>query len=317
MQKFCSLRLYVKTKNLSNIKKNYELILFVLPSIIILLLFHYIPIYGVQIAFRDYSFAKGITRSPWVGLRFFKIFFRSYYSGLIIKNTLILSGLNLLFTFPFPIILALFLNRLNNQPIKRVIQTATYMPHFISIVAVVGMIRLFLSPSLGIYGHFMRFIGAEPLNLLAEPSLFRPIYVISEVWQHMGWNSIIFLAALSAVDVELYESAQADGANKFQLLWYIDLPSLMPTVMILLILNVGGLIGLGFDKVYLMQNNLNTSVSEVISTYIYKIGIQQSQYSFTAAVGLTINIVNLILLVSANKLAKTFGRVSLSQLRQK
>ena len=311
MQKFCSLRLYVKTKNLSNIKKNYELILFVLPSIIILLLFHYIPIYGVQIAFRDYSFAKGITRSPWVGLRFFKIFFRSYYSGLIIKNTLILSGLNLLFTFPFPIILALFLNRLNNQPIKRVIQTATYMPHFISIVAVVGMIRLFLSPSLGIYGHFMRFIGAEPLNLLAEPSLFRPIYVISEVWQHMGWNSIIFLAALSAVDVELYESAQADGANKFQLLWYIDLPSLMPTVMILLILNVGGLIGLGFDKVYLMQNNLNTSVSEVISTYIYKIGIQQSQYSFTAAVGLTINIVNLILLVSANKLAKTFGRISL------
>ena len=157
----------------------------------------------------------------------------------------------------------------------------------------------------------MRFIGVVPLNLLAEPRLFRPIYVISEVWQHMGWNSIIFLAALSAVDVELYESAQADGANKFQLLWHVDLPCLMPTVMILLILNVGGLIGLGFDKVYLMQNNLNTSVSEVISTYIYKIGIQQSQYSFTAAVGLTINVVNLILLVSANKLAKTFGRVSL------
>ena len=301
----------LKTKNLSNIKKNYELILFVLPSVIILLLFHYIPIYGIQIAFRDYSFAKGISRSPWVGLRFFKIFFRSYYSGLIIKNTLILSGLNLLFTFPFPVILALFLNRLNNQPMKRIVQTATYMPHFISIVAVVGMIRLFLSPSLGIYGHFMRFIGVVPLNLLAEPRLFRPIYVISEVWQHMGWNSIIFLAALSAVDVELYESAQADGANKFQLLWHVDLPCLMPTVMILLILNVGGLIGLGFDKVYLMQNNLNTSVSEVISTYIYKIGIQQSQYSFTAAVGLTINVVNLILLVSANKLAKTFGRVSL------
>lgn len=295
---------------LLQIKRNWGLYLLLLPAVVLLLLFAYIPMYGIVIAFKDYSPALGIGGSPWAGLKYFEKFFNSYQFDTTIKNTLILS-LYSLATFPIPIMLALMINQMRENRFKRFFQTVTYMPHFISTVVMVGLLLILLSPSTGLIGHIYRLFGAEAPNLMGSPGLFSSVYVWSDVWQHTGWDSIIFIAALSAVSPSLYEAATMDGASRWQKIWYIDLPMLMPTAVTLLILRVGSLLGVGFEKVYLMQNNLNISSSEVISTYVYKIGMLSSQYSFSSAINLANTIINFILLIMVNEISKKYSKNSL------
>ncbi|TXK85314.1 sugar ABC transporter permease [Paenibacillus sp. N3.4] len=297
-------------RKLLKVKENLGLYVLVLPALIYVLLFEYVPLYGVLIAFENFKPVKGILGSEWVGLYHFERFFKLDMFWTLIKNTLSLSLYSLLAGFPIPIILALALNSANSKRLKNIVQTVTYAPHFISTVILVGMLNVFLAPRLGIVSQFLNFIGltSGPLMILSDPGFFGHLYVWSGVWQGMGWGSIIYLAALSGVDTSLHEAAIVDGANKFQRAFYIDLPSIMPTIVTLLILNCGGMLGVGFEKAFLMQNALNLGASEVISTYVYKVGLLQSQYSFSAAVGLFNSVVNLLLLLSVNKLAKKLGQ---------
>lgn len=291
--------------------RNYELYLFLLPAVFIIFCFNYIPMYGVQIAFRNYSPRFGIWDSPWAGFTQFSKFFASYQSKNIIGNTVALSLYSIAVGFPIPVFMALMLNQMRALKFKKILQTTTYMPHFISTVVIVGMLNLFLSPSSGLYGNLMRLFGAAPGTPMGTPGLFRHIYVWSDAWQHTGWDSIIYLAALAAVDPSLYEAATVDGASKLHKVRYIDIPSLVPTMMILLLLRMGSVMSVGFEKVYLMQNPLNTPVSEIISTYVYKVGIESTQYSYSAAVGLFQTVVNFVLLISANTISRRVSENSL------
>ncbi|MGN1141819.1 MAG: ABC transporter permease [Oliverpabstia sp.] len=267
--------------------------------------------YGVQIAFKDYKAADGILGSAWVGLKHFKRFINLAQFKTILLNTLKLSVYGLVVGFPLPIILALYLNMLRSKKFSRVLQTVTYMPHFISLVVMVSMLTIFLSPTSGLYGSICRFFGVEATNLMGEAKAFRPIYIISDLWQHVGWNSIIYLAALAGVDPSLHESAMMDGASKLQRILHIDLPSIMPTCVIMLILSIGNILNVGYDKAYLLQNSLNLATSEIISTYVYKVGIQNTQYSFSTAVGLFNNAINFILLICVNKISRKVTQTSL------
>ncbi len=297
-----------------NIRDHFVLYIFVLPAVLVTLIFSYIPMYGIQIAFKDYDFALGITGSPWTRMHGFYHFYRFVNSmdfWNIITNTVTLSIGMLIFSFPFPIILALMLNSLKNERSKKLMQTVTYMPHFISMVVMVGMVILFLSPSNGLYGHFMRLLGQEPRNIMADPNSFAPVYIISGIWQGTGWNSIIYLAALSSVDPNLYEAARMDGASKLKIVWNIELPHLAPTIIMLLILQCGRIMQVGFEKVYLMQNQLNLAASEVISTYVYKVGMGDMNYSYSTAISLFNTIVNFTILMIVNRIAKTYSESSL------
>lgn len=293
------------------LKGHYQLYLFLVPAIIYLILFQYLPIYGVQIAFREYTPQLGITGSPFVGLKQFEDFFTSYFFGTTLGNTLILSGLTLLVGFPVPILLALTLNQLPGKHYRKLIQTVTYAPYFISMVVICGMIYIFLSPRTGLVNNFLSLIGMESINFMGDPKYFRAIYVLSDVWQMAGWNAIIYLASLASVSPELHEAAVVDGANKFQRIWYIDIPGILPTAMILLILNMGNIMSVGFEKAFLLQTSSNTKVSEIIATYVYKIGIEQTRYSYAAAVGLFNSLVNMILLVFVNAISKRLTDQSL------
>lgn len=292
-------------------KNHYQLWLMALPAIIYFLVFCYAPMYGVTIAFKDFNAAKGIWGSPWVGLEHFKQFFDSYQSVRLIKNTLVISGMSLIFGFPFPIILAMLLNQTRNLKFRKAVQTITYAPHFISVVVMCSMIILFLSPSSGFINHIIAAFGGEKINFMAKPGLFPAVYIISGIWQNMGWSAVIYIAALAAVDPSLYEAAKMDGAGKLQLIRYIDLPSIMPTAVIMLIMNAGSLMNVGFQKAFLLQNDLNIAASEIISTYTYKIGLVKADYSYSAAIGLFNTIVNIILLVSVNKISKKVTETSL------
>jgi len=267
--------------------------------------------YGVQIAFKDFMASKGILGSPWVGFEHFQRFFRSFYFKNIITNTLRISLLSLAVGFPIPIILALLLNEVGNKTYKRFIQTVTYAPHFISMVVMAGIIISFLSPSTGLINFFLRAIGSEPISFMGKSAMFPWIYIISGIWQNAGWSSIMYFAALSAIDVELYEAAKVDGCTKLQKIWHIDIPGIVPMIVILLILNCGNLMTVGFEKAYLLQNNLNIETSEVISTYVYKVGLQRAEYSFATAVGLFNSIINFILLLSVNKISNKLGQTGL------
>lgn len=282
-----------------------------LPAIALIIIFNYLPMYGVQIAFKNFKPSLGIMGSKWVGLKHFQRLFRLPLLWQIVKNTLSLSFTSIVVGFPVPIILALFLNQIKKESHKKFLQTVTYLPHFISTVVVVGMILVFLSPRIGLYGIISKALGVEPENLMGKSNLFVPIYVISNVWKSSGWSSIIYLAALSSVDPMLYESAMIEGANRWHRIIYIDLPSLAPTIIVLLILASGSILGVGFEKVYLMQNASNLAKSEIIATYVYKVGIQQAQFSFSTALGLFNSLVCFVMLFLVNGLAKRFGEVSL------
>ena len=295
------------------IAKNWGLYLLIAPSFILLLFFTYFPMYGVQIAFKDYNLMAGITRSPWADpwYKYFQRFFNSYQSELVIKNTLLLGLYSIAAGYPIPILLGLLINQMRPGKFRRVYQTVTYIPHFISTVVLVGMLNIMLSPSSGLVGAIYKLFGAQAPNLLASPGLFPSLYVWSDVWQNAGWDAIVYLAALASVDPNLYEAATVDGAGKRQKMFYIDLPMLLPMSCVMLILRAGGIMNVSFEKAYLMQNDLNLSVSEMISTYVYKLGIINSQYSLSAAVNLFNTLVNLALLLLVNQITRHLGDTSI------
>ncbi len=288
--------------------KTYYLMM--LPALIYVLIFCYQPMYGLQIAFKDYKGVYGIVGSPWVGLTHFISFFKGYYFWRLMKNTLILSLYSMLVSFPFPILLALLLNEVTPK-IRKVSQTILYAPHFISTVVLVGMINVMFSPSIGIVNHAIAALGGDRIYFLAQPGVFRHMYVWSGVWQGTGWGAVIYIAALAGVSPELHEAATIDGASRLQRVIHINLPSILPTIMILLIMRIGSLVNVGYEKVYLLQNDLNQEVSEVISTYVYKRGILNTSYSFTSAVGLFNNLINVALLLLANAFSRKATDTSL------
>jgi putative aldouronate transport system permease protein len=294
-----------------NMREHYQLYILIAPALIYYIVFHYIPMYGIQIAFKDFVPSLGIWGSKWVGFEHIKQFFDSYQFWNVIKNTLGISLYGLVVSFPVPILLALMLNEVRHKKFKAFVQTLTYAPHFISMVVMVGMMFILLSPSTGVFNKIIEALGGSPVYFLGSAGLFKTVYVLSGVWQGMGWGSIIYLAALSAVDPHLYEAAYMDGASKLKKIIHIDLPAIVPTAVILLILNVGSIMSVGFEKVFLMQNPLNLSSSEVISTYVYKIGLLQNNYSYGAAIGLFNAVINFILLISVNTIAKRTSGSSL------
>ncbi|MDD7739663.1 MAG: ABC transporter permease subunit [Fusicatenibacter sp.] len=293
------------------LKRDIALWLFVLPGLILTFIYSYIPMYGVQIAFRKYNPKLGFSGSQWVGLQHFIRFFNSPYFVTTIKNTFILSVYSIIVGFPIPIIFALMLNSFRHKKYTKVIQTVTYAPNFISTVVMCGMLILFLSPSVGFVNTIIKYFGGDAINFMAEESYWRHIYVWSGVWQGMGWSSVIYFAALSGVSPELHEAAICDGATKFQIVRYIDLPSILPTATILLIMNCGSVLSVGFEKVFLLQNNLNKGVSEVISTYTYQVGLIDNNLSYSSAIGLFNSVVNAVILIAVNKIADKLSGTSL------
>ena len=294
--------------------KHWQLYLFLVIPIVLVFIFNYIPMAGIQLAFKKYNMNLGIMGSPWIGFDNFKKFFRNYQFWRLLKNTLTLSLYGMLAGFPIPIMLALLLNSMNNLNYKKFIQTVTYMPHFISTVVMVGLIIQVFNPRIGLYGIIYSAVtGNNAPDVLGSASAFPHIYVLSGVWQSMGWNSIIYMAALAGVDAELHEAAQMDGASKFQRILHIDLPSILPTAIMLLILNAGSIMNIGFEKAFLMQNNLNLRSSEVISTYVYKMGLESAtgDYGYATAIGLFNSVINLILIVSVNAVSKKVTEQSL------
>lgn len=298
-------------KLLKGLRLHYQLYLLFLPTLIYFILFQYVPMYGVQIAFKDFMATRGITGSDWVGFEHFERFFQSFQFWTLIQNTAGLSLYGLAVGFPIPIVLALLLNQLSRQRFKRFVQTVTYAPHFVSTVVIVGMLTIFLSTSSGLINHLIVALGGEPIFFLGSPEWFKTLHVLSGVWQGAGWGAIIYLAALAGVDPGLHEAAIIDGASKLQRIRYIDIPSIMPTIIIVLILQFGSIMSVGFEKTFLMQNALNLDSSEVISTYVYKTGLQGAQYSFSAAVGLFDSVVNFILLIGVNRMARRLTATSL------
>lgn len=288
------------------IARNWGLYLLLLPALTLLICFTYKPMYGVLIAFKEYKPVKGILGSAWADpwYKYFKKFFDSFQFKTTIRNTLVITLYSMLVMFPLPIILALGINQLKNRTYRKIFQTVTYMPHFISTVVMVGLLTLLLSPGSGLLGAICGMLGIEAPNFLGQPSAFKHLYVWSDVWQHVGWDSIIYIAALSSVDPSLYEAATVDGATNLQKIKYVDIPMLVPTAVIMLIMRFGSLMSLGFEKVYLMQNDLNLTASEVISTYVYKIGIINVQYSYSAAINLFSTVINFILLILVNQISK-------------
>lgn len=292
------------------IKRHKFLYLMLLPGILFYIIFHYVPMYGAIIAFKDYSPVLGIIGSEWVGFKHFESFFKSAYFIRVLKNTLGLSIYGLLAGFPVPIILALLLNEIECIRFKKIVQTVTYIPHFISIVVFSGMIVNFTMQD-GLINILLSYFGVERTNLLLKPELFKSIYVWSDIWQQAGWNSIIYIAALSSIDQQLYEAATLDGANRFQQTIHVTLPGISSTITVLLILQIGGIMNIGFEKVILLYNSMNMETADIISSYVYRKGIINNNFSFSTAIGLFNSAVNLILLITANFISKRVSENSL------
>jgi putative aldouronate transport system permease protein len=301
----------VNKKIWKRIIQNWELYVFIAPAFFYFLIFSYGPMYGIQIAFKNFVPTKGIFGSSWVGFDHFTRFFNSYYFWDLLWNTLSISLYELIVGFPIPIILALAFNELKNGKFKKTVQTVTYAPHFISTVVMGGMIITFLSPSTGMVIHIIEWLGFNSPQFLTDPKWFKTMYVLSGVWQSAGWGTIIYLAALSGVDPQQHEAAIIDGATRLQRIRYINIPTLVPTMTILLILTVGNLLGVGFEKILLLQNPLNMGASDVISTFVYRSGLVDAQYSFSTAVGLFNSVINAILLVSVNQIVRRTNENSL------
>jgi putative aldouronate transport system permease protein len=299
-------------KSLILAKRNYMLYIFLLPACLYIGIFSYGPMYGIQLAFKDFVANKGIWGSSWVGFKWFEMFFNSPRAWEIIRNTLHISIYSLLAGFPAPIILALVFNSIYSNKLKRFSQTITYMPHFISVVVLVGMMSAFFSPRSGFINTIVGAIGGSgDTYFMGSPQYFPHMYVWSGVWQNMGWGSIIYMAALTGVNPELHESAVIDGASKLRRIWHIDLPAIQSTMVILLILNCGSIMSVGFEKVFLMKNALNQQAAEVISTYTYTVGLGRYEYSYSTAIGLFNNVVNFMMLVTVNKIANRLSGSSL------
>nr|WP_235941691.1 ABC transporter permease subunit [Paenibacillus puerhi] len=275
------------------------------------IVFEYVPMYGVQIAFKDYLATKGIWGSPWVGFSHFERFFESFYFWRLLRNTLLIGIYQIAAGFPVPILLALMIHEVRQKRLQQWVQTILYAPHFLSTVVLVGLLFIFLSPETGLVNHLLNALGLESIAFLTDPGWFKSVYVLSGVWQQMGWNSIIYLAALAAIDPHLHEAAQMDGASRLRRIWHIQLPGLRPTMIILLILNMGSVLGVGFEKIYLLQNALNMQASDVIATHVYRSGILGAEYGFSAAIGLFNSVINFAILVTVNAIARRVSETSL------
>ncbi|MBR5547590.1 MAG: sugar ABC transporter permease [Clostridia bacterium] len=284
-----------------------------IPVVAFFAIFCYGPMYGITLAFKDYKVLKGIMNSPWCDpwFKYFQQFFESPYFSRVLGNTVYLSLLSLVLGFPMPILLALSLNEVKSIKYKKFVQNVTYAPHFLSILVLVGIIKSFTNSDYGIVNLIIKRMGGEPYNWMQKASLFRGLYVGSGIWQNVGWDSIIYIAALAGIDPALHEAAMIDGANRVQRVWHINIPGIMPTMVILLILNSGHIMNVGFEKVFLMQNDLNLSVSDVISTYSYRIGLESAQYSLSTAISLFNSLVNCFLLVIVNTISRKVSETSL------
>ncbi len=293
------------------VRREYGLYLLFLVPLIWYLVFMYYPMYGLQIAFKRYNAKLGILGSPWVGFKYFQQFFGSYYFKDLLVNTLVLNVYQMALGFPIPIVLALVINEIHSQPLKKAVQNVTYIPYFLSMVVVVSMLTLFSNPNYGLFNKIAGIFGGGGVDYMAKEDCFRTMYVLSGVWQNMGFNSVIYIAALSSIDPQLYEAAEIDGASRMRKILNISIPCIMPTIVILFIMRIGSLMNVGFEKVLLMQNNVNMGKSDVISTFIYRNGIQKGQFSYSAAVGIFNSLINLALLVGANMLTRRLGDSSL------
>lgn len=305
------LRLRRRKSRLRYIRENYPLYLMILPAIVFVFVFAYVPMYGIQIAFRDFKVRDGYWGSEWVGLEHIIRFVTSSNFWQLIRNTIGISLYSLAVGFPVPIILSVMLNELRSNKLRRTAQMIFYAPHFLSSVAVCGIVVLFTQRETGIINLLIMMFGGEGVEFLAKPEWFKTIYVISGIWQNMGWGTIIYMAALSSVDPGIVEAATIDGANRLQKIWYIDIQTIKPTIVILLIMNCGSMLSVGSDKILLLQNTLNMSASDVISTYVYRLGIEGGQFSYTTAVGLFNTVVNLMILLIVNKTADRLSGSSL------
>jgi putative aldouronate transport system permease protein len=288
-------------------KRNKYIYLMLLPVVVYYVIFHYVPMYGAQIAFKDYIPARGIWGSEWVGFENFQDFFRSFYFWRLVRNTLAINVLDVIFGFPAPIVLALLLNELTSERFKRVVQTITYMPHFISLVVVVGMVIDFLARD-GLVNYMLAWFGVEPIAFMQRPDLYWFIYVGSGIWQSIGWGSIIYLAAITTIDPTLYEAAKVDGATRLKQIWHITLPGIMPTIVLLLILRIGQMMNVGYEKAILLYNPLTYDTADVISTYVYRQGILSADFSYSAAVGLFNSAINFVLLIAANRVSRRLNQ---------
>lgn len=295
----------------SRIVRHWQLYVLLAPAIIYLIVFKYWPMYGVQIAFRNYNPIDGFMGSEWVGLEHISRFLHSFQFTRVFFNTIAINILGLVFGFPVPIILALLINKLGSRRLKAFIQTVLFSPAFISTVVVVGMLFVLLSPRSGLVNNLIGLAGGTPVNFMNEEGWFRPIYVLSDIWQNAGFSMIIYLAALAAIDPSLHEAARVDGANRWQRMWHIDLPGIRPVISIMFILAVGNLLNIGFEKALLMQTDLNLGASQIIQTYVYDVGLKSAQFSYSAAISLFNSVLNMILLLVFNQVAKRAGQTSL------
>ncbi len=294
-----------------SIYKSRYLYVLIIPVFIYYVIFQYVPMYGAQIAFKNFNPFQGIWGSPWVGFKYFTQFFESVYFLRLIRNTLAINIYNIVVGFPAPILLALMLNEVKNRVFKRTVQTVVYLPHFISTVVIVGMLVSFLSPRSGIVNMVIKSLGGQPIQFLAQPGWFRSIYVWSGVWQEAGWGSIIYLAALAGIDPSLYEAAVVDGASRWKRLVHITIPCLIPTIIIMLILRMGGIFNVGFEKIMLMYNPVTYETADVISTYVYRRGILGAEYSFSTAIGLFNSVINFVTLITFNTISRKVSETSL------
>jgi putative aldouronate transport system permease protein len=296
---------------LSKLKRDRVFLLLLLPAIIYYVLFKYAPMFGIIITFKKYEVFKGIWESNWVGFKYYIMFFQNPDAWPLFRNTLLLGLYNLIFGFPAPILLALLLNEVKVNLVKRFVQTISYLPHFISTVVITGMAAMFLSPTTGIINEFLVWLGMEPIAFLQKASWFRTIYITTEIWQEIGWGSIIYLAALTTIDPQLYDAAEMDGASRIKRMWHITLPGIMPAIVILLILRVGHILESGFEKVYLLYNPATYDTADIIPTYVYRMGIVQSNFSYGAAIDIFMGLIGLVFVVSVNRIARKVGETSL------
>lgn len=292
------------------IARRYDLYLMLLIPVTWYLVFHYGPLYGLQIAFKNFNPGKGILGSGWVGFEHFQRFFDSYYFWRLLWNTLSINLFSLLIAFPVPIMLALLINEIGSKRYSKLLQNVTYIPHFISVVVIVGILSVLLSPS-GPVNMLIQALGGTPTRFMESAAWFKTIFISSNIWQNMGWQSIIYIAALSGINPQLYEAAKMDGASRIRRIWHVSLPGIIPVIVILLILDIGQFMNIGFEKILLMQNNLNLEASDVISTFVYTTGILKGEYSYTAAIGLFNSLINLTLLLLVNRFARKTSDTSL------
>lgn len=301
----------MKLSIFKQMKRDHIFLLMLAPVLVYYLMFRYAPMFGIVISFMDYNLFKGLAGSEWVGLKYYKLFFANPDALVIIKNTILLGGYKLLFGFPAPIILAILINELRSKTYKRVIQTVSYLPYFLSLVVVSSIIVMFLSPSNGWVNEMLQQMGFPAINFLQKSEWFRTIYVGSEIWQQTGWNSIIFLAAITTIDPQLYEAAKMDGAGRFRQIWHVTLPGMATTVVIMFIVQIGYVLEIGFEKVFLLSNAATYDTADVIATYVYRVGILQGGFSYGTAIDLFMGVIGFLLVYLSNKLARRYGETSL------